>query len=128
MCKEARAALLAAAASNVAPVRNQRCAQASPATKAAPPVKRRFESSLARRLLTLGAERAYAPNARSGPRGQVAGRSRRAYQTPVHVQGASPALRVLLAAARAYRRPGTPAGAAHAGAALQRCAVRALYE
>jgi hypothetical protein len=74
MCKEARAALLAAAASNVAPVRNQRCAQASPATKAAPPVKRRFESSLARRLLTLGTAGVHAERAVAArhPRGQAA--------------------------------------------------------
>ena len=42
-------------------------AQASLPTKAAPPVKRRFESSLARRLLPLTAARAYAPSALSGP-------------------------------------------------------------
>jgi hypothetical protein len=38
----------------------------SPRTKAALPVKRHFESSLARRLLPLNAAPAYAPNAPSG--------------------------------------------------------------
>ena len=42
-------------------------AQASLPTKAPPPVKRRFGSSLARRLLPLSAARAYAPNVQSGP-------------------------------------------------------------
>jgi hypothetical protein len=45
--------LRAAAASRVASVRNRRGAPASLRTKTAPPVKRRFESSLARRLGTV---------------------------------------------------------------------------
>jgi hypothetical protein len=61
-----------AAASKVALARSRcgngsSCAHASLPTKVAPPVKRRFESSFARRLLPLSAARAYAPNAPSGP-------------------------------------------------------------
>jgi hypothetical protein len=47
-------------------------AQAWLPTTAAPPVKRRFESSLARRLLPLGAAPAFAPNAQSRPGGHGA--------------------------------------------------------
>jgi hypothetical protein len=72
-------------------------AQASLPTKAAPPAKRCFASSLARRLLPLSAARAYAPNAQPARRAQ-AGRSRRARQPPMHAHGASPAPLALLAA------------------------------
>jgi hypothetical protein len=48
-------------------------------------VKRRFESSLARRLLPLGIARACAPNTQSRPGARAARRARRAYQTPEHV-------------------------------------------
>ena len=55
----------AGAASKVALTRNQHGgAQASLPAKAGPTVKRRFGSSLAHRLLPLGAARAYAPNTR----------------------------------------------------------------
>jgi hypothetical protein len=75
----------AAAASKNALARNRRGAQASLPTKAAPPVKRRFESSLAHRLLPI-APRDYAPNAQSELGAREAGQSRHVRQTPVHLR------------------------------------------
>jgi hypothetical protein len=74
-------------------------AQASLPTKSAPPVKRRFESGLARRLLPLSTARAYAQNAQPESGARTARRSRRVRQTPSHVHGD------LASAARGLRRP-----------------------
>jgi hypothetical protein len=85
--------------SKVALAQNRCPAQASLPTKAAPPVKRRFESSPARPILPLSAARTYAPSAQPRPSARAARRSQRARQTPVHVRGG------FARAARALRRP-----------------------
>jgi hypothetical protein len=113
----ARRSAVAARAGGVskeALARNRLDAQAPLPTKAAPPVKRRFGSSRARRLLPLSAARAYAPNAQSRPGARAARRSRRVRQTSGRVQGGLGPPLVLFAAARARvltgRRRGAEAG------------------